>query len=381
MAESQAKFDEKCHLGIDVDHQPQLKSRSSSEPKEQTKIIALNDDCLEKIFKRLDLQSLFNIAIANEYLRPAAQQVYKQKFDARHVNIKPKKSNGLSFSPLNEYEDTIEVNGLKTCFLFLRCFGKLIKCLKVGYGLNKDVVYEHMDQYISTYCAENLVQFEFDRTPNSFNGLFCKPFVNVEFVGVCYGSLEKDFQSFPKWFPNVRHLKLNQSEINLKFCDVHFQHLDHLDVDLGYDYPDLSKSSASRLLNANRQLQNLDISVEIQQRCDEILTTLLNIIQKNSLITKLTVRTGNTNPLAMRSQIQRFVTEHRGLIELDLDCCKFLANDAFWLIHRLHAMQKFHFFIYDPSEYQKLESKVNKSGKWVSSFDQSSEMVTLIRKK
>lgn len=381
MAKSQAKFDEKCHLGIDVDDQSPLKSRPSSVPKEQMKIIALNDDCLEKIFNHLELQSLFNVAIANEYLRPAAQQVYKQNFGACHVNIKPKKSIGLSFSPLNESDDTIEVNGLKTCFLFLRCFGQLIKCLKVGYGLNKDVVYEHVNQYISSYCAENLVRFEFNRTPNSFNGLFCKPFVNVEYVSICYGSLEKEFQSFSKWFPNARHLKLDQSEINLKFCGVHFQNLDHLDINLGYDYPDLLKSSASRLLNANRQLRSLVISVEIQQRGDEILTTLLNIIQKNSLITNLTVRTGNTNPLAKRSQIQRFAYEHRNLIELDLDCCKFTANDAFWLIHRLHALQKFHFFIYDPSEYQKLESKVNKSGKWLSSLDQSGEMVTLIRKK
>lgn len=289
------------------------------------------------------------------------------------MDIKPKNSSGPSVLSLNEFEDTIEVIGLKSCFLFLRCFGKYITCLKVGYRLNKDVAYDYINQYINTYCAENLVRFEFDRTPNSFNG---KPFVNVEYVSVCYGVLKKEFKSFPKRFPNVRHLKFHQSTINRESCGVRFKHMDQLDINMGYDFSEFSINSATRLLNANQQLQNLVISVEVQ-RCDEIMITLLNIFKNNTNISKLTIRTGRINPLVKRFQIQRIIDEHHGLIELDLDCCKFTANDAFWLIHRLHSLQKFHFCIYDLAEYKKFESKVGKSGKWESSFDHESEMVTL----
>lgn len=367
MSESQAKYDEVCQSES---------NKPSNVPKEPTKIIALNEDSLEKIFNRLDLQSLFNVAIANEWLRPVAGKIYNQKFRARTVHVKPSKSNGIL--PLTEFEDTIAVNGLKSCLLFLRCFGKFITHLKVGYRLNNDVAYDHVNHYITTYCAKYLLQIEFDRTPSSFKELFCKPFANVEFAAICYGGLEQEFSSFPEWFPNIRHLKLNQLELEQQYSGVHFKHLDRLDVNLGFDYSELSEASAFSLLNANQQLRNLIISVDVQH-CNEIMVTLLDIIKNNKLISTLTMRTGRNNPLVKRFQIQRIVNEHRNLTELDLDCCTFTANDAVWFIHRLYSLQKFIFCIYDPSEYQKFESKLGKNGKWMCSFDRSSETVTLIR--
>lgn len=56
-------------------------------PKQPTKITGLIDDCLEKIFEHLDIGSLFNAAVANEYLRPAASNVFKRKFGTERVWI------------------------------------------------------------------------------------------------------------------------------------------------------------------------------------------------------------------------------------------------------------------------------------------------------
>lgn len=52
-----------------------------------TRIIDVNDDCLRKISQYLDLHNFFNVAIANEYLRPAAAEVYKHKYGEKDVNI------------------------------------------------------------------------------------------------------------------------------------------------------------------------------------------------------------------------------------------------------------------------------------------------------
>lgn len=372
MTDSQVKSDEQSEVD-----QSESKNQPSNVPKEPTKIIALNDDCLAKIFSRLDLQSLFNVSIANEWLRPAAGKIYNEKFRAQIVHVKPNKANGIL--PLTEFEDSIAVNGLKSCLLFLRCFGKFIAHLKVGYRLNNDVAYDHLHHYITTYCAEHLVRFEFDRTPNSLKELFCKPFASVEYARICYSALEEEFSSFPTSFPNIRHLQLNQLELEQQYSGVHFEHLDHLDVNLGFDYSDLSEASAFGLLSSNPQLRSLAISVEVQH-CNEIMNTLLDIIKNNKLLSTLKIRTGRINPLVKRFQIQRIVNEHRDLTELDLDCCKFTANDAIWFIHRLYLLQKFIFCIYDPSEYKKFEGKLGKNGKWACSFDRSCETATLVRK-
>lgn len=61
---------------------------SSDEPADKTtKIVDLNDDCLVKILEHLDLQSLFNVAIASEWLRLAAGDVYKRELGTTPIEI------------------------------------------------------------------------------------------------------------------------------------------------------------------------------------------------------------------------------------------------------------------------------------------------------
>lgn len=50
-----------------------------------TKITDLNDDCLERIFMLLDVENLLNVKLANKWLGPAADIVYKRKFGTYSV--------------------------------------------------------------------------------------------------------------------------------------------------------------------------------------------------------------------------------------------------------------------------------------------------------
>lgn len=74
------------HTIIDNDHQCTIvvSEENSHHPK---KIIDLKNDCLAKIFGYLNLQSLFNVARANEWLRPAAASVYDRKYGDIKISI------------------------------------------------------------------------------------------------------------------------------------------------------------------------------------------------------------------------------------------------------------------------------------------------------
>lgn len=69
------------------DSPTESKYQRPATPEQPTKCTDLNDDCLQKIFEHLNLIELFNVAVANEWLRPAAGIVYKRKFGMKKVEM------------------------------------------------------------------------------------------------------------------------------------------------------------------------------------------------------------------------------------------------------------------------------------------------------
>lgn len=193
------------------------------------RIIDLNDHCLEKIFELLNFQSLFDVAISNEWLRPAASTVYKLRFDQYHVVV-----TGNAFitdrRPIFE-SDKIIIDQLKSILLFLRCFRSSITVLEIDsvFYLKKKQ-YEYINQYVNKYCAESLVSISFESVPKITKEHFVKPFINVENVKI-KGGLEHYLASFADWFPNMRHLTF--VPVNMhgeRFTDLHFQHVERLSI-------------------------------------------------------------------------------------------------------------------------------------------------------
>lgn len=147
------------------------------------KITDLNDHCLEKIFEHLNFQSLFNVAIANEYQRPAAALMYKRRFRLFQVELI---GNGYFLDPHPVFVmNKLIIDQLKSMLQFLRCFGSQITVLEMDIGFYvKNKRYELINQYVNKYCAENLVSIEFTSVLKISKGDFPKPFVNVETVEV-----------------------------------------------------------------------------------------------------------------------------------------------------------------------------------------------------
>lgn len=123
---SKSKF-KRQHDNIDGNRRKSQRLAALNRTEETTKIVDLNDDCLMAVFEVLDdLQSLFNVSIANEWLRPAARAVYRRKCGARKVKISGcnnHRSNGRAELFVPRRANRINVTGLKPALLYLRCFG------------------------------------------------------------------------------------------------------------------------------------------------------------------------------------------------------------------------------------------------------------------
>lgn len=75
-------------------------------------------------------------------------------------------------------------------------------------------------------------------------------------------------------------MQLQAFELDYHSCDTHFPKLDRLEIALSASYFGLSEKAASCLLNANRQLKNVAIGIEIRY-CDDMMSSILNMIQNN----------------------------------------------------------------------------------------------------
>lgn len=66
---------------------PEEIATEATEAMRVTTITDLNDHCLERIFMHLDLQSLFDVANANKWLKISAASAYGRKFGTNPVNL------------------------------------------------------------------------------------------------------------------------------------------------------------------------------------------------------------------------------------------------------------------------------------------------------
>lgn len=211
-----------------LDHRIVLADESG----EAIKIVDVNIDCLECVFRSFGFKDILNGADSNSHLREAAALVYKRKYAKKELFI-----NLNSFGKLRSFNvdtNTILVNDLKTCFQILRCFGHLIP------KLNFDSFEAYTNQiiaYINEYCAESLTKMSLRNCENSIIDTITKPFVNVEDVHINGSCLEG------RWvksiFPRMRYLEftmLRDEQIQSSAWIMnHFPHLESLDIGINID--------------------------------------------------------------------------------------------------------------------------------------------------
>lgn len=130
------------------------RAERSTEP---MKITDLNYDCLEKVFRNLDLDNLIKIADSNKTLAEAACTYFRLKYGQKHFWIY---ANENSIPP----DDRPSVFGLKKSLQLLRCFGcEISQCFLDPSGNTKYCTY--FNQYLDEYCTESLKVVGFRNFP------------------------------------------------------------------------------------------------------------------------------------------------------------------------------------------------------------------------
>lgn len=269
----------------------------------ETKIIDLNDDCLKKIFGYLNLHHLFNVAIANQYLRPAAADIYKRKFGMmpvricncddyrrgtralRHFGHDTSPESSVGFGKYNE----IFVSGLKTNLLYLRCFGKSIRDLKVYGDMSDSERFIYLQLYIDEFCGDDVVVLSLDCVPHIQFNQFKKNFKKVETFHGSSIDFGEQWPSFTERFSNVKNLSLQHASMDETQTPVimksHLPRLKTLDLNsirAGGIYVTLLMGSS--LTKNAPQLETLTITAGFQAETPLEVDLLMNMIATNPLL-------------------------------------------------------------------------------------------------
>lgn len=360
---------------------------SKSEPAIATKITDLNDDCLVNIFGHLDLESLFNVAIANEWLRPAARIVYKKKFGGIMVlinecdEVRPSyPNNRLINSKMNPWNE-IYIIGFEQCLLYLRCFGPSITRLIINYNGSKSHRYNHLHQYINDYCADSLTCLKFKYMPNVAAEQFRKVFNNVETVSFYDGVLGEQWPAFVKCFPNLRRLCFDDVHVANRLIGKPFELLQYLHVKNIQSDGLTTIQIVADLLSGARELEGLRIfQVEDCVRVHELLTMIKDcpsIISFVYILSKIDLIP--VNP----TEVERIVAKLPALIELNLPDYRFACDDAIALIRQLNSLEQIEFQM-EEAKCADLKSQLD-DGMWEviadddEGFDNKHTNVTLYR--
>lgn len=350
----------------------QRSNGSTDDTQGPKRIIDLDDDCLEKIFDHLDLHSLFMVAVSNEWLRPAANLVYKRKFNDKILNIHSINVHPNPYANIREYFwicfEKVSFSDFKICLQFLCCFGSSLSNVHIYYHGSDSKRFDYIHQYINRYCANSLLEIEFVIKPRLLINHFDKPFVNVHTVALHYCHLGEQFPLFSQWFPNAHTLKLFNLRMDNRWMDLPFQHLKHVRIDVsnGNNCDGFKKNEAAHLLHLCHQLKTLKIHMP-QGRQGMTLNTLLSIIVEKPAIEKLVLMMDRYCPTVKPIEVQRLINEHPLLVELHLINIKFTIDNVLDLIRQLKFLKTFFFQLNDPLEYTRCATRFN-SDQWQTIF-------------
>lgn len=372
MVKTQAHSDLKHPHRDDASPSPKRqRANSTSDTASSKKIIDLDDDCLEKIFGYLDFHSVLSVAVANEYLRPAANYVYKRKFKDKIINIHEiakhhswvaghvKHGITVCFEKVNLFD-------LKACLQFIRCLGPSLTNLHIYYKHSCLQIYTHVHRYINQYCAESLEELELVEKPRLSVDHFDKPFVNVRTVAVHHCHFGEQFPFFSQWFPNLRTLKMfNLLSDYSPWTELPFHRLEYVRIAINNSGRNgFKKNDVAQVLRSSHQLKCLEIHMP-DGRQGMTLTTLLNIIEDKPDIQSLTLKMDKYCTDAKPSELQRLVNEHPSLILLDLNHYKFSAENVLFVVRQLNSLQRFSFQLDAPNVQSTMQQFVPQlGGKW-----------------
>lgn len=220
------------------------------EPVEMTHITDVNNDCLEQIFKHLDLSDLLNLADTSKLLNNAVHLAFKSKYGKHAVKlvcVKSKKRRRIDIM-----DEAIEIFDFPTCLKMLRIFGDSIFKLMTPVNKIPERERNELDLYLCEYCAESIVELEYGKATL---GHLTKSFTKVETVRFSHARFRCDPADIQRCFPNLRNLTLDKPYA-IQSVTGRFPHFEHLNTYVSFD----QRKNFAKCLQLNPQLRSLRIS-------------------------------------------------------------------------------------------------------------------------
>lgn len=232
------------------------------------KIVHLNDFCLEKIFRYLDLVDMANVAESNVRLAVPAESVFAQIHNPNHRLFL--KFHGEKVEIPDWQRNKIDLYIVRNMF---KHFGKHLK--KIKFFIKKSVFYS-LFNVIAEHCSNTLEELEclgFEACRDLCNASI--PFVRLdklifsEIFTISYGPTLSDFN---ERFPNLRQLEFhNVRNIFTKFAvEQRFSHLEHFGIYI-HPYASFQKeyfAAIRGIADLNPQMKSLGILIRSSENVD-----------------------------------------------------------------------------------------------------------------
>ncbi|XP_031629973.1 uncharacterized protein LOC116345067 [Contarinia nasturtii] len=246
------------------------------------RLINLNIDCLENIFKYLEFHDLLSLANANKKLKPAIDLTFSQNYGKLRFKI----ADLEVFTPRDEYDDPlyffpdgkISILNMIISLRSLRCFGHLITDFGVHYD-HGSIFYDEVDisesakrqkemnRYIHKYLStESVTKLKFGViSKKDFKMITAKKtFPKVKTIKLSSDE-NVELKEFVRLFPMLTNLKVYPEHLISPGCIIpQFPQLTRLEIKMNYEKVRRSgKNSIATFLRMNPQIQSLDISFNV----------------------------------------------------------------------------------------------------------------------
>lgn len=175
----------------------------SAETMSQTKIVDIDNDCLERVFEQLELRDLVYVAEANKNLGVAAATVFKRKLKKRTVII-----DYNFYIEIVIYDDAVCIHNSLLAVQMIRRFGQSISAIKIKLSTNETFMRGKFFIHVNEYCHKTLNTL---LTCGRFSGTFSAakyPFESVTEFSSTEGIVGDGCEHFNRLFPCLRRLKV-----------------------------------------------------------------------------------------------------------------------------------------------------------------------------
>lgn len=169
---------------------------SSKKPKITVDSLHLTDvnyDCLEMVFKFLDLADLVNVAESSRHFIDVAHSVYRRRYRSKTVSLN---LNPIDSEPTHDHNELKIGEGIAEAFF--RQFGHLVSSLSFNsmphYAVN-------IEKSLLKHCADSLTALELVLCRDSNFEMLNKPLEKVEKLTITKSFLGQKLSFLNIWFP------------------------------------------------------------------------------------------------------------------------------------------------------------------------------------